>query len=44
MLRTTQNTVSKNMRMIEEWDYEKNDSFGFDPSKIGQNSHFKVWC
>lgn len=43
MPRTTENTISKNMKLMEEWDYEKNDLLGFDPSKIGQNSHYKAW-
>lgn len=43
MPREPLNTVSDNLPLLKEWDYEKNAPLGFDPCEIGLNSHHKVW-
>ena len=29
--------------LMEQWDFEKNNALGIDPSKTAHNSHLKVW-
>ena len=43
MSRKPKHTISENSALMAEWDFEKNDPLGFDPAKIGLNSHHKVW-
>ena len=43
MPRIPKETVSNNALLMKEWDFERNDPLGFDPEKIGINSHYKVW-
>jgi len=42
-MRTIKETVINNAFVMKEWDFEKNDSLGFNPEKIGIGSHYKVW-
>ena len=35
--------VSDNARLMEEWDWEKNEELGFDPQNITVGSNKKVW-
>ena len=35
--------VSDNARLMDEWDWEKNTEFGFDPKKLTCGSARKVW-
>ena len=35
--------VSEHQELMREWDFEKNNSLGFDPNVLGEASHTKVW-
>ena len=35
--------VSDNARLMQEWDWEKNNEFGFDPENFTLGSHTKAW-
>ena len=35
--------VSDNARLMEEWDWEKNEELGFDPQNLTSGSNKKVW-
>ncbi len=35
--------LKDNMKLMSEWDWEKNNEFGYVPEKISMGSHTKVW-
>ena len=40
---STLDVVANNANLINQWDYDKNNSLGFDPDTLTCGSHKKVW-
>jgi len=40
---TIKNYLKDNLKLMSEWDFEKNTELGFDPNLITSGSHKKIW-